>query len=409
MGRVAARILAIGVALGLLVSAPANAADKTVKLGLLTDISGVFSDFSGRGSVVAAQLAIEDFKSSHPGFDAVLLIGDHQNKPDVGSAIVRQWIATDDIDAIIDVPNTAIALAINELARQHNKVLLISGAGSSDLTGKQCSPNTIQWTFDTWSLAHALSQSLVAAGGDSWFFLVADYAFGHTLAHDVGVEVAKYGGKVLGEAVHPVGTTDFSSYLLQAQASGAKVIALADAGQDAINAVKGAGEFGIAAQGQKIAGLIVFVTDIHAIGLPLSHGMQLASPFYWDLNDKTRAWSDRFAQRMSGARPSMIQAGVYSSTLDYLRVVSGMENPHDGRAVVAAMKATPTDDDLFGQGTVRADGRKLHDMYVFQVKSPDESKDPWDLYKLVRRIPAAEAIRPLSESTCPLLASMRGN
>ncbi len=376
MGRVAARILAIGVALGMLVSAPANAAGKAVKLGLLTDISGVFSDFSGRGSVVAAQLAIEDFKSSHPGLDVVLLTGDHQNKPDVGSAIVRQWIAADDIDAIIDVPNTAIALAINELARQHNKVLLISGAGSSDLTGKQCSPNTIQWTFDTWSLAHALSQSLVAAGGDSWFFLVADYAFGHTLAHDVGVEVAKYGGKVLGEAVHPVGTTDFSSYLLQAQVSGAKVIALADAGQDAINAVKGAGEFGIAARVQKIAGLIVFVTDIHAIGLPLSHGMLLASPFYWDLNDKTRAWSDRFAQRMSGARPSMIQAGVYSSTLDYLRIVSGMENPHDGRAVVAAMKAAPTDDDLFGQGTIRADGRKLHDMYVFQVKSPDESKDP---------------------------------
>jgi branched-chain amino acid transport system substrate-binding protein len=400
--------ITLGVALGLLAFGPAQAADKTVKLGLLTDLSGVFSDFSGRGSVVAAQLAIEDFKVGHPNLDAQLLIGDHQNKPDVGSAIVRQWIANNAIDAIIDVPNTSIALAINELARQSNKVLLISGAGSAELTGKQCSPNTIQWTFDTWSLAHALSQSLVAAGGDTWFFVVADYAFGHTLAHDVSVEAAKYGAKTVGEVAHPLGTADFSSYLLQAEASQAKVVGLADAGQDAINAIKAAAEFGLPARGQKIAGLMVFVTDIHAIGLPLAHGMQLASPFYWDLNDKTRAWSERFAARMGGARPSMIQAGVYASTLDYLRVVSAMDNPHDGRAVVAAMKAAPTDDDPFGQGSIRADGRKLHDMYVFQVKSSDESKAPWDLYKLVRRIPAAEAIRPLSESACPLLAAMGG-
>jgi len=406
MGRLAARMLIAVLALCWLAPG-AGAADKAVKLGLLTDMAGVFSDFSGRGSVVAAQLAIEDFKASHPGLDITLLTADHQNKPDVGSEIVRRWIATDGIDAIIDVPNTAIALAINELARQNNKVLLISGAGSSDLTGKQCSPNTIQWTFDSWSLAHALGSSLVAAGGNTWFFLVADYAFGHTLAAEVGAEVTRVGGKLVGQAVHPVGATDFSSYLLQAQASQAKVIALADAGQDAINAVKAAGEFGLAARGQRIAGLIIFVTDIHAIGLNLAQGMQLAAPFYWDLNDKTRAWSDRFAARMGGAKPSMIQAGVYASTLDYLRVVSGMENLHDGRAVVAAMKATPTDDDLFGPGSIRVDGRKVHDMYVFQVKTPTESHGPWDLYTLVRRIPASEAIRPLSESACPLLAAMR--
>jgi branched-chain amino acid transport system substrate-binding protein len=408
METLTSRLLAVAAVIGLSFSIPAYAAGKTIKMGLLTDLSGVFSDFSGRGSVIAAQLAIEDFKAGHPDMDIQLLTGDHLNKPDVGSAIVRQWIATDSIDAIIDVPNTSIALAINELARQSNKVLLISGAGSAELTGRQCSPNTIQWTFDTWSLAHALSQSMVAAGGDSWFFVVADYAFGHTLAHDVSVEAAKYGGKTLGEVAHPLGTGDFSAYLLQAEASQAKVVALADAGQDAINAVKASAEFGLAAHGQKIAGLMIFVTDIHAIGLQLAQGMQLASPFYWDLNDKTRAWSARYAARMGGAEPSMIQAGVYASTMDYLNVASGMDNPHDGRAVVAAMKAAPTEDDLFGKGSIRADGRKLHDMYVFQVKAPAQSKGPWDLYTQIRHIPAVEAIRPLSESACPLLASMGG-
>jgi branched-chain amino acid transport system substrate-binding protein len=401
---------AAAVAFGLMIAvslilAPAAMAE-TITLGLLTDMSGVFSDFSGRGSVVAAQLAIEDFKQTDPGLEIRLLTGNHQNKPDIGSALVRQWIATDGVDAIIDVPNTAIALAINELARQNNKVLLISGAGSSELTGKQCSPNTVQWTFDTWSLAHALSKQLISSGGDSWFFLIADYAFGHTLAQDVGVEVGRLGGKVLGQVSHPLGTADFSSYLLQAQSSGAKVLALADAGQDLISAVKSAGEFGLTSGGMKVAGLIVFVTDAHAIGLSAAKNMLVASPFYWDLNPGTRAWSDRFSQRMAGAKPSMIQAGVYASTLDYLRVVSHAANPHDGRAVVTAMKATPTNDDLFGSGSIRADGRKLHDMYVFRVKTPEASKGPWDLYEELERIPAAEAIRPLSESVCPLLSSM---
>ncbi len=402
------RRIMLAAALLLLVVPAVRAADKTVKLGLLTDMSGVFSDFSGRGSVVAAQLAIEDFRKDHPNVDVQLLTGDHLNKPDVGSAIVRQWIDTDHVDAIIDVPNTTIALAINQLARQNNKVLLISGAGSSELTNAQCSPNTIQWTFDTWSLAHALSQSIVGSGGKTWFFLVADYSFGHTLAHDVTAEIERFGGKSVGEVDHPVGTDDFSTYLLQAAASKADIVALANAGKDAINAIKGASEFGLAKNGQKVAGLMVFVTDIHSVGLAQSQGMLLASPFYWDLNDKTRAWSARFAERTGGARPSMIQAGVYASTLDYLRVIDRVPDYHDGRAVVAAMKATPTDDDLFGKGSIRADGRKLHDMYVFRVKSPSESKSEWDLYDLVRTIPVADAIRPLSESACKLLGDMAG-
>ncbi len=393
----------LALAAGLAFAGPASA--ETIKLGLLTDMSGVFSDFSGRGSVVAAQLAIEDFHARTPGLDVQLLTADHQNKPDVGSAAVRQWIANDNIDAIIDVPNTAIALAINQLARESNKVLLISGAGSSELTGKQCSPNTIQWTFDSWSLAHALGQTLITDGGRSWYFIVADYAFGHTLASDVSAEVKRLGGNVVGETSHPVGTTDLSAFMLQAQASGAKVVALADAGQDAINAVKSAGEFGLARGGVKIAGLIMFVTDVHAIGLPLAQGMLLATPFYWDENPQTRAWSDRFAARMGGARPSMIQAGVYSSTLAYLGTVSAMATPHDGKAVVAAMKAAPpSDDDLFGHGFIRADGRKVHDMLVYRVKPPAQSAGPWDLYDFVRRIPAADAIRPLSQSECPLVA-----
>ncbi len=394
----------LALAAGLALAGPAAA--ETVRLGLLTDMSGVFSDFSGRGSVVAAQLAIEDFHAATPGLDVQLLTADHQNKPDIGSAVVRQWIATDTVDAIIDVPNTAIALAINQLARESNKVLLISGAGSSELTGRQCSPNTIQWTFDSWSLAHALGQTLIGGGGQSWFFLVADYAFGHTLATDVSAEVGRLGGAVVGQTSHPVGTTDFSAYLLQAQASGAKVLALADAGQDVINAVKSAGEFGVAKGGMTVAGLIVFVTDVHAIGLPLAQGMLLANTFYWDENAQTRAWSDRFSARMGGARPSMIQAGVYSSTLAYLRTVSAMAAPHDGRAVVAAMKAAPPfDDPLFGPGgTIRADGRKMHDMLVYRVKAPAESEGAWDLYDFVRRIPAADAIRPLSDSVCPLIA-----
>ncbi len=409
MSRFRKGLLAATAAIGLLAAGQAGAAPKEIRIGLLTDMSGVYSDFSGRGSAVAAQLAIADFTRTHPDVRVTLLTADHQNKSDIGSAIARRWIAEDNVDALVDVPNTAVALAINELARQNNKVLLISGAGSSEMTGKQCSPNAIQWTFDTWSLAHALGESLVKSGGSSWFFLVADYAFGKTLAQDVGVEVRKDGGTVLGEVAHPLGTTDFSAYLLQAQASKAKIVALANAGTDTINAIKAAAEFGLAANGQRIAGLIVFITDIHAIGLPLSHGMQLANSFYWDLNDKTRAWSDRFAAQMGGARPSMIQAGTYSATLDYLTVAAGMDDYHDGRAVVVQMKKTPTEDDVFGRGRIRADGRQVHDMYVFEVKTPAESRGEWDLYKLVRRIPGEESVRPLGESACPILSELEAS
>lgn len=386
-------------------SAVAQMTDGVVKIGVLNDQSGLYADLSGQGSVLAAKLAVEDFGGKVDGTPIEVIFADHQNKPDVGSNIARQWFDVDKVDVIVDVPTSSVALAINEVTKGKNKVFLVSGAAASDLTGKACSPNTIHWTYDTWSLANGTGKAVVKSGGDTWFFLTADYAFGHALERDVTAVVKANGGKVLGSVRHPLNASDFSSFLLQAQASKAKVIGLANAGGDTINSIKAAAEFGIVKGGQKLAGLLVFINDIHALGLKVSQGLQLTSAFYWDRDDKTRAWSKRFSDRMNGRQPSMVQGGVYSAVLHYLKAVQSLKSDADGKAVVAKMKQMPTDDPIFGKGSVRIDGRKIHPMYLYEVKSPAESKKPWDYYKLVREIPAGEAFRPLSEGECPLAKS----
>ena len=384
-------------------AASAQMTDKVVKIGVLNDQSGLYADITGQGSVLAAKMAVEDFGGKVDGTPIEVIFADHQNKPDIGSTIARQWFDVDKVDVIVDVPTSSVALAVSEVARSKNKVFLVSGAAASDLTGKNCSPNTIHWTYDTWSLANGTGKYTVKAGGDTWFFLTADYAFGHALERDVSAMVKASGGKVLGSVKHPLNTSDFSSFLLQAQASKAKVIGLANAGGDTINAIKAAAEFGIVKGGQKLAGLLVFITDVHALGLSTAHGLQLTSAFYWDRDEQTRAWSKRFSERMKGRQPSMVHAGVYSAVLHYLKAVQKLKSDADGKALVAKMKELPTEDPLFGKGSVRADGRKIHPMYLYEVKSPADSKKPWDYYRLIREIPASEAWRPLSEGDCPLV------
>jgi branched-chain amino acid transport system substrate-binding protein len=318
---------------------------------------------------------------------------------------VRSWIDVDNVDVIVDVPTSSVALAVNQIVRDKNKVFLVSGAAASDLTGKACSPNTIHWTYDTWALANGTGNAIVRTGGNTWFFLTADYAFGHALERDTAAVVEKNGGKVVGRVRHPFPGTDFSSFLLQAQASKAKIIGLANAGSDTINSIKQAAEFGIVQGGQNLAGLLVFITDVHALGLRTAQGLVLTESWYWDMNDANRAFAKRFAPQYKGIHPSMIHAGVYSAVTHYLKAVTELKSDADGRAVVARMKATPTSDPLFGQGTVRQDGRKIHPMYLFEVKAPKESKAPWDYYKLRATISADQAFRPLSESDCPLVKS----
>jgi branched-chain amino acid transport system substrate-binding protein len=381
--------------------ADAQISGNVVKIGVINDQSSLYADITGQGSVVAARLAVEDAKLQ--GVTVEIVFADHQNKPDVGTSLVRQWFDRDGVDAVADVPTSSVALAVNEVVKEKNKVHLNSGAATSDLTSKACSPNTVHFTYDTWALANGTGKAVVKAGGDSWFFLTADYAFGHALERDVANVVKANGGKVLGVVRHPLNTPDFSSFLLQAQASKAKVIGLANAGGDTINSIKQASEFGIAKGGQKLAGLLVFVNDIHALGLRTAQGLQLTEAFYWDLNDQTRAWSKRFADKHGGKMPSMVQAGVYGSVLHYLKAVAQTKNDTDGKAVVAKMKELPTDDPLFGKGTIRADGRKIHPMYLFEVKSSDQSKGAWDYYKLVSTIPAAEAFRPIDQGECALV------
>ncbi|MDC0713139.1 ABC transporter substrate-binding protein [Stigmatella sp. ncwal1] len=382
---------------------PAQMTDKVIKIGVLNDQSGLYADLSGKGSVLAAKMAVEDFGGQVGGTPVEVIFADHQNKPDIGSNVARQWLDVDKVDVIVDVPTSSVALAVSEIAKTKNKVFLDSGAGSIDLTGKACTPNTVHWTYDTYALAHGTGSAVVANGGSSWFFLTADYAFGHALEKDVSDVVKASGGKVLGAVRHPLNTADFSSFLLQAQSSGAKVIGLANAGGDTINAIKAASEFGITEGGQKLAGLLVFISDVHALGLPSAKGLQLTSAFYWDTNDQTRAFSKRFSERNGGKVPTMVHAGVYSSVLHYLKAVQALKSDADGKAVVAQMKAMPTEDPLFGKGSIRADGRKIHPMYLYEVKAPSESKKPWDYYKLVRTIPAEQAFRPLAQSECPLV------
>jgi branched-chain amino acid transport system substrate-binding protein len=394
---VSAAMLSAGAAYG-------QFSDGVIKIGVMNDMSGTYADLAGPGSVLAARLAIEDLGDLLKGVKVEVVGADHQNKPDVGSNIVRQWIDVDKVDVIVDVPTSSVALAVNEIVKEKNRVFLVSGAAASDLTGAKCSPNTIHWTYDTWALANGTGNAIVKTGGDTWFFLTADYAFGHALERDTAAVVVKNGGKVLGQVRHPFPGQDFSSFLLQAQASKAKIIGLANAGADTTNAIKQAAEFGITQKGQNLAGLLVFLTDVHSLGLKTAQGLIFTEAWYWDMNDANRAFAKRFAAANRGIHPSMIHAGVYSAVTHYLKTVVALKNDTDGKAVVAAMKKNPTKDALFGEGTVRADGRKIHPMYLFEVKKPEESKGPWDYYKLRATIPADQAFRPLNEGKCPLVS-----
>jgi len=383
--------------------AHAQISDGIVKIGVLNDMSGLYADIGGPGSVIAAKMAVDDYlKSTKSSLKVEIVSADHQNKPDIGSNIARQWFDADKVDMIIDVPTSSVALAISQVSREKGKIHINTGAATADLTGKACSPNTIHWLYDTWMLANGTGKAVVQHGGTSWFFLTADYAFGQALERDTEAVILKNGGKVLGKVRHPLATQDFSSFLLQAQASKAKVIGLANAGGDTTNSIKQAYEFGIVKGGQTLAGLLVFLTDIHALGLEKAQGLYLTETFYWDLNDQTRAWSKRFAALNNGKYPSMDQAGVYAGILHYLKAVDAGKTD-DGTKVTQKMKDLPTDDVLFGKGSIRKDGRKLHPAYLFEVKKPAESKGPYDYYKLLATIPADQAFRPLNEGDCPLV------
>jgi branched-chain amino acid transport system substrate-binding protein len=380
----------------------AQISDDVVKIGVLTDQSSLYADITGQGSVVAARMAVEDFGAAKKGMKVEVVAADHQNKPEVGSGIARRWYDIEKVDAIADVPTSSVALAINQVTREKNKVFIASGPATSDLTGKACSPNTVHISYDTYMLANGTGGAAVKTGGDTWYFLTADYAFGHALERDTGEAVKKAGGKVLGQVRHPLNTQDFSSFLLQAQSSKAKVIGLANAGGDTITSIKQAAEFGIVKGGQSLAGLLVFITDVHALGLDKAQGLVVTESFYWDLNDQTRAFAKRFAPQYKGIHPTMVHAGVYSGVLHYLKAVEALKSD-DGAKVVEKMKEIPTDDVVFGKGTIRADGRKIHPVYLLEVKKPAESKGPWDYYKVRATIPADQAFRPLKEGGCALV------
>ena len=397
--------LLLGTAISIASASFAVAQDKTVKIGALSDQSGLYADLGGPGSTLAAQMAIEDSGLTAKGWKIDVISGDHQNKPDIGTAIARQWFDVDKVDVIVDVPNSGVALAVNNVIKEKNGVYINSGAATSDLSNAQCSPNTVHWTYDTYMLAHTTGQALVKAGGDTWFFLTADYAFGAALERDTTAVVQANGGKVVGGVKHPLNTSDFSSFLLQAQSSKAKIIGLANAGGDTTNAIKQAAEFGIVKGGQKLAALLLFLTDVKAIGLETAQGLNFTETFYWDMNDQTRAFSKKFAARIkNGAPPTMVQAGVYSGLIHYFKALEALGgNPHDGIKVVEKMKSMPTDDPLFGKGEIQPNGRTIHSAYLFEVKKPSESKGPWDFYKLVGTVPGDQAFTPLSESKCAML------
>ncbi len=403
--KLAGNSAALIVLAGLSLAGPAFAQDKNIKIGVLNDMSSLYADIGGPNSVAAVKMAVEDSGLKAKGWNIEVLSGDHQNKPDIGVNIARQWIDAEKVDAIADTPSSGVALAVNNLVKEKNSVLLNSGAATADLTGKACTPNTVSFTYDTYMLANGTGKALTKTGGDSWFFLTADYAFGHALERDTSAVVTATGGKVLGGVKHPLNTSDFSSFLLQAQSSKAKIIGLANAGGDTTNAIKQAAEFGIVAGGQKLAALLLFINDVHALGLKTAQGLTFTESFYWDLNDKTREWSKRF-QKVSpkGSMPSMTVAGLYAEILHYLKAMEALgSNPRDGAKVVAKMKELPTDDPLFGKGPLRADGRRLIPAYLFEVKKPEESKGPWDYYKLVATIAPEDAAKPLEASDCPLV------
>ena len=401
-------LLATGAAAGAVTAFPRLARAQganTIRIGVLNDQSGTYKDNTGPTSVVCARQAVAEFGAR--GFNVEVLFADHQNKPDVALSIARQWIDRDGVDMLLDIPTSSVGLAVAQLAREKDKVAINVGSATSDLTGPQCAPTTVHWAYDTYMLAKSTGGATVRAGGDTWFFITADYAFGHALERDTTNFVKAAGGRVLGAVRTPFpGTTDFSSFLLQAQASRAKVIGLANAGSDTINCVKQAAEFGLTRRGVKIAPLLLFITDVHAIGLEQAQGLVCTETFYWDLNDRTRAFFNRVKPKLVGVYPNMIHAGCYSATLHYLKAVADMGVPAakaSGAAVVNRMKAMPTEDDAFGAGSIRPDGRKLCPAYLFEVKAPSESRGPWDYYKLLQTTPAGEAFRPLAEGNCPLV------
>ncbi|MFG1203566.1 ABC transporter substrate-binding protein [Xanthobacter aminoxidans] len=396
------RALLAAAAIGALLTGAAKAEDTTVKLGVLNDMSGVYADISGPGSVVAAQMAADDFMAKNKGFKVEVVGADHQNKPDVGASIARKWYDQENVDAILDVTTSSVALAVSDITKEKNKIFLVSGGGTSDLTGAKCSPNTVHWTYDTWALANGTGSALTKQGGSPWFFITADYAFGAALERDASAAVKAAGGKVAGSVKHPLSNTDFSSFLLQAQSSGAKVIGLANAGNDLITAVKQASEFGITQGGQQLAGLLIFSSDVKALGLQAAQGLVLTDAFYWDLNDDTRAFSKRFGTKFNGKMPTSAQAGVYSSAMHYLNAIKDAKTK-DAPKVMEQMRATPINDPLFGKGEVRIDGRAIHPMYLLKVKKPADSKGEWDLFEVVSTIPANEAFRPLKDGGCPLV------
>lgn len=383
-------------------AAQAEISGDVVKLGVMNDQSGIYADLAGQGSVEAAKMAVEDFGGTVKGKKIEILSADHQNKPDIGSNIVRQWIDVEGVDAVVDVPTSSVALAVTKVTAEKDTAFLISGAASTRLTNEDCTPTAVHYAYDTYSLAVGTGKAMVEEGGDTWFFITADYAFGHSLEQDTSNVVEANGGKVLGAVRHPLGTSDFSSYLLQAQGSGAKVIGLANAGGDTTNSIKQANEFGIVQGGQQLAALLMFLTDVNALGLEVAQGLMLTTGFYWDMNDATREFSDRFAERMNGTRPTMVHAGVYSSVMHYLKAVDAIEDD-GGEAAVSQMKKMPIHDFFAENGKIRADGRMVHDMYLAQVKTPEESKAPWDYLKILRTIPGDQAYQSLEASRCPLL------
>jgi branched-chain amino acid transport system substrate-binding protein len=381
--------------------AMANDEANTIRIGVLTDMSGPNSDLAGSGSVVAARLAAEDGKALFEGKTIEVVLADHQNKADIAASIASRWFDTEGVDVIADVPFSSAALAVQEVARRRNKVVLFSGPGSSDLTGKSCAPTTFHWTFDTASIANGTATAMTREGGDSWFFVTADYAFGHALERDAQKVVGENGGTVVGAVRHPVYSPDFASYLLQAQSSGAKVVGFANAAADMINSIRQANEFGIVAGGQRLAGLLVFLTDVHALGLQDAQGLHLTESFYWDQNDETRAWSARFAEQFNGRKPSMVHAGVYSSVMHYLKAVAEAGS-EDGEAVAGKMRAMPVSDFMTQDAAILPNGWVDRDFYLFEVKKPSESTGDWDYYKLVATVPHDQAKPRAALGDCPL-------
>ena len=404
--RILAGITTLALSAGAFAGAHANDATP-LRIGVLSDMSSLYADIGGPGSLAAAKMAVEDFLAGPHKMKRQIEVlgGDHMNKADLGVNIAREWIDRNNVEAIIDVPNSSVALAVRNIVQQANKVILVSGSSSSDLTGKSCSPNLVHWTYDTYALSSGTTRAVLAGGGKTWFTLTADYAFGHAMEAEVKNVVQKLGGTVVGGVRTPINSQDFSSFLLQAQASKSQVIALINAGGDTINSIKQSVEFGIPQGGQRVVATVLYLSDVHSLGLKAAQGLQFTESFYWDLNEGTRAFAKRFAPRNNGRYPTAIQAGVYAETLHYLKAVDQLGASSDGKAVVQEMKKLPTDDPLFGKGTVRADGRKLHNMYLFEVKKPDESKYPWDYYKVIQTIPPSEAWRPLEEGGCDFLKS----